>query len=72
MLIEVTIGQALKPMATAPDNIDAVFAALVDPTRRVIVERLAAHGELTVGDLAAPFDISAPAISRHLNVLRPA
>jgi DNA-binding transcriptional ArsR family regulator len=59
-------------MPAAPDNIDAVFAALADPTRRVIVERLAARGELTVGDLSAPFDISAPAISRHLNVLEQA
>lgn len=53
---------------TAP-NLDAIFAALADPTRRAIVERLAARGELAVGDIAKPFDISAPAISRHLNVL---
>jgi DNA-binding transcriptional ArsR family regulator len=50
-------------------SLDAVFAALSDPTRRAIVERLAAKGELTVGDLAQPFAISAPAISRHLQVL---
>ena len=54
------------------DNIDAVFAALADPTRRIIVERLVARGELAVGDLSQPFDISAPAISRHLNVLEQA
>src|SRR5215831_10114403 len=50
-------------------ELDAVFAALSDPTRRAIVERLAGGLELTVGDIAAPFDISSPAISRHLGVL---
>jgi DNA-binding transcriptional ArsR family regulator len=50
-------------------SLDAVFAALSDPTRRAIIERLASKGELTVGDIAARFDISAPAISRHLQVL---
>ena len=53
---------------TAP-SLDDVFAALADPTRRAIVERLVARGELAVGNIAEPFDISAPAISRHLNVL---
>jgi len=52
---------------TAP--LDGIFAALADPTRRAIVERLLAVGELTVGDVAAPFAISTPAISRHLQVL---
>jgi DNA-binding transcriptional ArsR family regulator len=52
-----------------PENLDAVFAALADNTRRTIVERLAAKGELAVGDIAERFDISAPAISRHLSVL---
>jgi DNA-binding transcriptional ArsR family regulator len=46
-----------------------MFAALADPTRRAIMERLAAKGELAVGDIAEPFRISAPAISRHLQVL---
>jgi DNA-binding transcriptional ArsR family regulator len=50
------------------DRLDATFAALADPTRRAILARLAA-GEATVGELAAPFDISMPAISRHLKVL---
>ena len=50
------------------DPLSAAFAALADPTRRAIVERLAA-GEAPVGDLAAPFEISPPAISRHLKVL---
>lgn len=49
-------------------NIDATFAALGDPTRRAIVERLA-RGDATVLELAEPFAISLPAISRHLKVL---
>jgi DNA-binding transcriptional ArsR family regulator len=56
---------------TAPDRIDLVFAALSDPTRRTIVRRLA-EGEATVLELAEPFDISLPAISRHLKVLEQA
>ena len=52
----------------APDRFDAVFAALSDPTRRSIVRRLA-DGEATVLELAEPFPISLPAISRHLKVL---
>src|SRR5215470_8886506 len=56
-------------MTAFPDRLDAVFSALADPTRRAIMERLAAKGELTVGDVAEPFHISAPAISRHLQVL---
>jgi len=48
--------------------IERTFAALGDPARRVIVDRLAA-GPLTVHDLADPFEISRPAISRHLRVL---
>jgi len=50
-------------------HLDQVFAALSDPTRRAIVERLAGAGELTVGDVAKPFAISGPAITRHLKVL---
>jgi DNA-binding transcriptional ArsR family regulator len=49
-----------------------MFAALSDPHRLSIVERLVAEGEKTVGELAAPFDISGPAISRHLSVLESA
>jgi DNA-binding transcriptional ArsR family regulator len=52
--------------------LDAVFAALADPTRRAILERLLAAGELTVGDVAAPFSITTPAISRHVRVLEQA
>ena len=50
------------------EKLDATFAALSDPTRRAIVARLAG-GEATVLELAEPFDISLPAISRHLKVL---
>ncbi|HSK03821.1 MAG TPA: metalloregulator ArsR/SmtB family transcription factor [Kofleriaceae bacterium] len=49
-------------------NLDATFAALADPTRRAILARLA-EGEVSVTDLAAPFDMSLPAISKHLKVL---
>ena len=52
-------------------NLDTTFAALADPTRRAILARLAA-GDATVGDLAEPFRISLPAISRHLKVLEEA
>jgi DNA-binding transcriptional ArsR family regulator len=48
--------------------LDAVFAALADPTRRAIVSRLAA-GTASVTELAAPFDVSLPAISKHLRIL---
>ena len=53
-------------------NLDHVFAALADPTRRAIVERLLSSGDLTVGEIAKPFRISAPAITRHLQVLESA
>ncbi len=53
---------------TARDKLDDIFGALADPTRRAIVARLA-DGEATVLELAAPFDISLPAISRHQKVL---
>lgn len=49
-----------------------VFAALSDPTRFAIVETLLAKGEMPVGDLAEPFEMSAPAVSRHLKVLETA
>jgi DNA-binding transcriptional ArsR family regulator len=53
---------------TAAPTLDRIFGALADPTRRAIVARLTA-GQATVGELAAPFAISLPAISRHLKVL---
>jgi len=54
-----------------PQNLDAVFAALADPTRRAILLRLAA-GEACVREIAAPFDMSQPAVSKHLKVLETA
>ena len=50
------------------ERLDATFAALADPTRRAIVARLA-KGDASVLELAAPFDMSQPAISKHLKVL---
>ena len=52
----------------APDRLDATFAALADPTRRAILARLA-RGEASVLELARPFAMSQPAISKHLRVL---
>jgi DNA-binding transcriptional ArsR family regulator len=51
-----------------PDTLSLTFAALADPTRRAILARLA-NGEASVKDLAAPFDMTQPAISKHLRVL---
>jgi DNA-binding transcriptional ArsR family regulator len=56
-------------MQTQPDPLSTTFAALADPTRRAILGRLAT-GEATVTELAAPFDLSLPAISKHLKVLQ--
>jgi DNA-binding transcriptional ArsR family regulator len=53
---------------TRTERLDATFAALADPTRRAILARLAS-GEATVMELARPFDMSQPAISKHLKVL---
>jgi DNA-binding transcriptional ArsR family regulator len=50
------------------DQLSATFAALADPTRRAILARLAS-GECSVTELAAPFDMSMPAVSKHLRVL---
>jgi DNA-binding transcriptional ArsR family regulator len=55
-------------MHMAVDELSTTFAALADPTRRAILRRLA-DGEATVGELAAPFPISAQAVSKHLKVL---
>ena len=52
----------------AASNLDAAFSALADPTRRAILARLAT-GEATVMELAAPFEMTQPAISQHLKVL---
>ena len=52
----------------SPHRLDATFAALADPTRRAILARLAS-GDASVAELAEPFDMSQPAISKHLKVL---
>lgn len=57
----------------AADHLSLTFAALADPTRRAILERLAAAGgaaELSVKELARPFAISAPAVTKHLKALQ--
>jgi DNA-binding transcriptional ArsR family regulator len=56
----------MSPVAT--DHLSVVFGALADPTRRAILTRLA-EGEATVNQLAAPFHLSLPAVSKHLKVL---
>ncbi len=55
-------------MMTTEDRLDATFTALADPTRRAIVARLA-QADATVNELAEPFDLTLPAISKHLKVL---
>lgn len=52
----------------SPDRLSRTFAALADPTRRALLARLSA-GEMSVTELAAPFDMSLPAVSKHLRVL---
>lgn len=52
----------------SPDSLNRAFAALADPTRRAIIARLAS-GEATVNELAEPFDLTQPSISKHLKVL---
>src|SRR3989441_7986668 len=52
-----------------PDHLSATFAALADPTRRAILARLAS-GEASVTELAKPFDVTLPGISKHLKVLQ--
>ena len=55
-------------MTMSPDRLDTTFAALADPTRRAILARLAS-GETSVLEIAKPFDMSLPAVSKHLKVL---
>ncbi|MBI3777743.1 MAG: winged helix-turn-helix transcriptional regulator [Gammaproteobacteria bacterium] len=52
----------------SPDRLSATFSALADPTRRAILARLAS-GEVSVTELAEPFDMSLPAVTKHLKVL---
>jgi DNA-binding transcriptional ArsR family regulator len=56
---------------SVPDHLDVIFAALADPTRRAILARLKS-GDASVGDLAEPFSMTQPAISKHLKVLESA
>jgi DNA-binding transcriptional ArsR family regulator len=58
----------MVPPAAAAEQLNSTFAALADPTRRAILARLA-NGEATVTQLAEPFQVSLPAISKHLKVL---
>ncbi len=62
-------GSVEVAVDTGPtDRLSVTFAALADPTRRAILARLS-HGEATVKQLSAPFDMSGPAVSKHLRVL---
>ena len=54
------------------DQLSRAFQALADPTRRDLVARLAVQGDATVGELAAPYDVSLQAVSKHLKVLEEA
>jgi DNA-binding transcriptional ArsR family regulator len=58
----------MTDQASQPGSLDAVFGALADPTRRAILSRLAA-GAASVNEIAAPFAMSQPAVSKHLKVL---
>jgi DNA-binding transcriptional ArsR family regulator len=64
------MSPSLVPRTPRP-SLDSVFGALADPTRRAIIEHLN-EGEASVSDLAAPFEISVAAVSRHLHVLEEA
>lgn len=59
-------------MVNSSRNLDQVFHALADSTRRGILAQLARKGQSSVGELAEPYDMSAPAISKHLRVLEEA
>jgi DNA-binding transcriptional ArsR family regulator len=58
----------MTPARISEERLDAAFAALADPTRRAILSRLA-RGDATVSEIAAPFSMSLPGISKHLKVL---
>ncbi len=65
------MGMATLERPAHDERLDAVFGALADPTRREILARLT-QGEASVAELTVPFDVSQPAISRHLKVLEQA
>jgi DNA-binding transcriptional ArsR family regulator len=60
---------ATRPRRPRPDPLDRCFQALADPTRRAVVERLA-HGEASLGEIAAPFAITLPAVHKHVRILQ--
>ncbi len=62
------MGHEVRIMSLTEERLDATFTALGDPTRRAIVARLA-RGDATVNELAAPFEMTLPGISKHLKVL---
>jgi DNA-binding transcriptional ArsR family regulator len=62
----------LRRRIVTDDQLSRVFQALADPTRRDLVARLAADGDASVGELAAPYDVSVQAVSKHLKVLEEA
>ncbi|HWG92581.1 MAG TPA: metalloregulator ArsR/SmtB family transcription factor [Candidatus Thermoplasmatota archaeon] len=68
---EAVAGAPPREAPSGSAHLDAVFSALSHPIRRAIIERLA-EGECTVGDLAAPHNVSLPAISKHLRILEEA
>jgi DNA-binding transcriptional ArsR family regulator len=65
------ISRAVYYRIMATDELSRTFSALADPTRRAILARLS-RGEATVNDIAAPFDMTLPAVSKHLQVLEKA
>ena len=67
----VDVSSPTRLIAAMTMQLDQVFSALADPTRRAILARLC-EGEASVNDLAAPFDMSLPAVSKHLKVLEKA
>ena len=66
------LSYIFRTLVNKHKRVTTVFAALAHPTRRLILERLAGHGGTRVTELAKPFRISLPAISRHLRVLEDA
>jgi DNA-binding transcriptional ArsR family regulator len=66
-----SVARNQRPPTSDGGDLDLIFSALSNPTRRAILARLS-KGESTVGDLARPFDMSLPAISKHLRILEQA
>ena len=66
------VNHLVEEAEPVADQLSRAFQALADPTRRDLVARLAANGDATVGELAAPYDVSVQAVSKHLKVLEEA